>query len=102
MNLNLRIRDVRKAKKLTLAELAEQIGISSPHLSEVERGHKNLNNHLIKRLCEALDCQPKDLFSDEGAEESAGWIALKGAIKDMSDDQLKLVIEHAELISKLK
>lgn len=65
MALNLRIRELREAKGWTLEVLASRIGVSVPHLSGVERGVKNLNNHLIERLSTELDVEPYLLFSAE-------------------------------------
>lgn len=66
MNLKLRIREIRESKGMTLADVAGVVGISVPHLSQVERGIKNVNNHLLTRIASALGCQPRDLI--EGAE----------------------------------
>ena len=65
MELKTRIRDIRKGKGLTLEHVASRIGVSIPHLSEVERGKKNLNNHLLTRISEALDTPVRDLFVHE-------------------------------------
>jgi len=65
VSLNLNIRELRKAKGMTLAELASIVGVSIPHLSEVERGKKNLNNHLIERLAAALNVPPHTLIAPE-------------------------------------
>ena len=67
MSLKIHIRELRKAKGLTLAQLAEKVGISTAHMSEVERGIKNLNNHLITRLSTALDAAPEVLISGDTA-----------------------------------
>lgn len=69
MTLNIRIRALRKDKGLTLADLAEQVGVSTPHMSEVERGVKNLNNHLLIRIAEALDVEPSDLITSEESDQ---------------------------------
>lgn len=63
MELKLRIREIRQAKGYTLANVAEMIGVSVPHLSEIERGKKNVNNHLLTRLASALGVEPRDLLS---------------------------------------
>lgn len=65
MGLNIRIRQLRKDRGLTLEQLAGRIGVSAPHLSEVERGKKNLNNHLIERLSDALGVKHTDLIGEE-------------------------------------
>jgi len=65
MSLNLRIRTLRKTRGLTVAELAEMVSISVPHMSGVERGIKNLNNHLIERIADALSVHPSELITSE-------------------------------------
>ena len=81
MELRLNIRTLRKAKGWTLEQLATKIRVSVPHLSEVERGVKNLNNHLMTRLAEALEVEPRELFSsgaiadDSEAEDANELIA---------------------------
>lgn len=63
MALNLRIRELREARGWSLDTLAAKIGTSSPHLSQVERGVKNLNNRLIDALSRELNVEPFELFS---------------------------------------
>lgn len=69
MGLNIRIRELRKDRGLTLEQLASKIGVSTPHLSEVERGKKNLNNHLIERLALALGVPHSDLIGEPEPED---------------------------------
>lgn len=61
MGLNLKIRTIRQDRGLTLKQLAARIGVSVPHLSGVERGVKNLNNHLIERIARELGVEPPEL-----------------------------------------
>ncbi|MEM1149313.1 MAG: helix-turn-helix transcriptional regulator [Pseudomonadota bacterium] len=63
MALELRIREIREGKGMKLAELAEICGFSEAHMSQVERGKKNLNNHLIERISNALEVSPPELFA---------------------------------------
>lgn len=53
---------------MTLAELAGRINVSVPHLSEVERGVKRVNNHLLERLSDALNVTPDKLISAESRD----------------------------------
>ena len=63
MKLDLKIREIRRERGMTLAELAGRINVSVPHLSEVERGVKKINNHLLERLSDALKVTPDRLIS---------------------------------------
>lgn len=53
-----KIRSLRKAKKLTLDELADQVGVSQPFLSGVERGDKNPRLETLESIAEALNVSP--------------------------------------------
>ena len=63
VGLPLRIRELRQNRGLTLAQLAEVVGISTPHMSQVERGIKNVNNHLLERIASALRVEPYQLIA---------------------------------------
>lgn len=69
MKLTLNIRRLREAKGLTLKELGAMANVSATHVSEVERGLKNLNNHLMERFAAALDVTPEDLISGGAASD---------------------------------
>ena len=63
MALKLRIRELREAHGWSLDTLASKVGTSAPHLSQVERGVKNLNNRLIDALARELGVEPFELFA---------------------------------------
>jgi transcriptional regulator with XRE-family HTH domain len=88
MSLTINIRQMRKDHGLTLEELAAKIGVSAPHLSEVERGKKNLNNHLISRLAEALGVEPAALIA---SNDQAAHDHLRRILDQLSpDDRLRV------------
>jgi len=92
MNLNIRIRQLRKAKGLTIKQLAEIIGVSTPHLSEVERGKKNLNNHLLVRLAAALDAKPSELVEDDSLDE---FQVLRDEVSSLPEEEREMVLRYA-------
>jgi len=50
-------------KKITLSELAEQVGITLPNLSILKTNKaKAIRFSTLEALCQALDCQPGDLL----------------------------------------
>ena len=51
------IRDLRKAKRMTLARLAEHIGRSVGYVSQVERGLSEVSIPTLTRIAEALEVQ---------------------------------------------
>lgn len=46
----------RGAKGWTQAALAQEIGISPSHMSEIEGGTRNAPPHLLIKLAQALNC----------------------------------------------
>jgi putative transcriptional regulator len=58
-------------RKMRLNELAERVGITPQNLSVLKTGRaRAIRFSTLEKLCEALDCQPGDLFAFEksGAE----------------------------------
>ena len=50
-----RIRNLRKSHKLTQEELAEEIGVTSHYIYEVEHGLKTMSIYTLANIAEALD-----------------------------------------------
>lgn len=90
MGLELRIRELRKRRGLTLAALADKVGVSIPHLSEVERGKKNLNNHLMVRISTALHVEPRDLLAGDASLADIDQI-----VANLPDVDKKRVLDFA-------
>ncbi|WP_119270885.1 helix-turn-helix domain-containing protein [Taklimakanibacter deserti] len=63
-----RIRELRKSrivdgKKMTLEQLSERTGLSTPYLSRLERGEeRNLNLKTLGRISAALGAKPADIL----------------------------------------
>lgn len=100
MPLKIHIREIRTAQKLTLATVAGKAGISVPHLSEVERGEKNLNNHLMERIAVALNVRPEELVSgtDDGPDAAARAKLQKAMQAMKSADSMAKLADFAETL----
>jgi putative transcriptional regulator len=54
-------------RKMRLNELAERVGITPQNLSVLKTGRaRAIRFSTLEKLCEALECQPGDLFAFEG------------------------------------
>jgi len=49
------IRGLRHREEMTQTQLAEKIGVSSRHVSEMENGRRRIDKETAKRLAEALN-----------------------------------------------
>jgi len=58
------LRARRKSMHLTLADVAERSGLSSPFISQLERGHTRPSMRSLQQLAVALETTATDLFDD--------------------------------------
>jgi transcriptional regulator with XRE-family HTH domain len=64
-----KMKELRKEKKLTLREIAEQTGLSISFLSQVERMKSSLTLESLKKISDVLEVNPSYFFSEEDAPE---------------------------------
>ncbi|WNM23685.1 XRE family transcriptional regulator [Demequina capsici] len=71
--LGAHVRELRRARGLTLVQLAEATGLSHPFLSQVERGLANFSLPSLRRIAVALETSPVELMA--ASEPGAGGAA---------------------------
>lgn len=94
MTLKLRIRKLRQERGWSLETLAGKVGISTPHMSQVERGLKRLNDHLIEKISGALDVEPYELLAPRQDEHD-----ILHVLAQLSDEDRARVRDFAEALS---
>lgn len=63
MAIVIRLDDVLHARRMTLTELSETIGIALPNLSILKTGKaRAIRFSTLEAICGALQCQPGDLL----------------------------------------
>ena len=65
------IKQIRKARGLTQAQLAKLIDVSESMVSQYESGKKSPSNETLLKLGEALDCSVSDILDDRKAFDFA-------------------------------
>ena len=60
------IRFLRMACQVSQQDMAERIGISQTHLSNLEHNHSSVNLKLLLRIANVLEC-PLEIFLDTNA-----------------------------------
>lgn len=64
------LKKLRKSKHFTLKKVGELTGLSTGSISNIENGKRNPSYKTIKKICKALNADPKELFfSEEGKDE---------------------------------
>lgn len=71
MTVGTNIRALRKEKKLTLNQLATEIGSDVGNLSRVETGKQNYTDALVKKIADALGVPVAALFAQDEAHRRA-------------------------------
>jgi putative transcriptional regulator len=73
MAVRVRLDELLHARRMTLTELAERIGITLANLSILKTGKaKAIRFSTLEAICAALGCQPGDLleYEDDGSVPS--------------------------------
>lgn len=81
-----RIRRDREAEQLTQRDLAERLGVGTPHLSKIENDKDKASDELLRRLAATLGQDPDEYLlvarrlpvwaADMFAEHPAAWLRL--------------------------
>ncbi len=62
----LELSELMARRKVSLNQLAEQVGITNVNLSKIKNNHVTaLRFSTLAALCQALDCQPGDILRYE-------------------------------------
>jgi transcriptional regulator with XRE-family HTH domain len=81
-----RIRDLRAARGLTQAALAERVGCSSHFVSGIERGVDSPSLLTLERIADALDSTAASLVAPESDAAAPGVEDLRRALRGSLDD----------------
>lgn len=95
--MRLRIRDLRKARKLTGEQLGELVGVSKGYISEIETGKKTPGADLLMRLADALQCEMHEVFEGTKDEQDRASIAAHLEVMAQLSPEDRRSIERAAL-----
>ena len=73
MPILVRLDDLLHARRMTLTELSERVGITLANLSILKTGKaRAIRFSTLEAICQALECQPGDLLEFTEAVEPEG------------------------------
>jgi len=87
------LRHHRKAKRLTQAELAERVDLSTEMISKIERGAATPSFETIRRLAESLALPEQALFgfgpaAEDDSERTRLLVKIHAKLSRLNEDQL--------------
>lgn len=99
--LGARIKELRKAKRLSQDQLSECIGIDPKHLSRIEVGKSYPYMETLENIAKSLDVEIKDLFEFRHLEKEAASIkGISTMLIGASEDKLMLVVKFIRTFIK--
>jgi len=95
-NIGNRIREARKSRGITQAELADRLNIANSHMSDIERGQANFGVDILIRLTDVLQISADWLLFNNTPDSSIVHIQEMEHIFDgCSPDDVASIIKMA-------
>ncbi|MBA3060304.1 MAG: helix-turn-helix transcriptional regulator [Nitrospirae bacterium] len=92
--LGARIKELRKAKRLSQDELSEKINIDPKHLSRIEVGKSYPSLDTLERIANALNVEIKDLFEFMHLSRKRDLTDnISKLLKEADEDKLRLSLK---------
>ena len=89
-----RISEVRRARHLTQADLADMLHIANSHMSSIERGNTNFSVDLLIRLASVLQVSADwILFINTPESQHVHVEEIEELFKDCSPDEVASIIQ---------
>ena len=90
-----KIKEYRKKKNLTQAQLAELVNVDDKHISCIESGKNFPSADLIERLATSLGVEPKDLFEYYYLQDTEDLKAdIDNMLEKLNKDELALTHKY--------
>lgn len=72
MSVGENLKRIRESRGLSQMELARQVGVSGPMITQIERGTKNPSLQVSAEIVKVLECRLEDLLDSWKAPEPPG------------------------------
>lgn len=95
--LGKRVRELRKAKKLSQSRLAERANLSEACIGTIERGHRTPRLPTLQKIASALGVEIKALFDFSPGEVPTSEEALKELYQSIKGKSRKEILKVAEI-----
>lgn len=96
-----RIRKIRKARGFSQEKLAEEIGISTTHMSHIETANTKMSLSTFVALASALEVRTDELLYDEKPENrSASITFIMELLNDCSTQQIRIIEDVVKAVKE--
>ncbi|WP_180896569.1 helix-turn-helix transcriptional regulator [Priestia megaterium] len=105
--MGIKIKEYRKAMKLTTMELGSLSGTSQSTISEIERGTRSIQVESLTKICNALGVTLNDVLPISASQEKTDATytpeisQLKNLISSLSSDEVRLLTDILLKVNRL-
>ena len=85
--IGLKLREARKAARITQSQIGERLDISTAHVSALERGYNRIWMEVFVAYCEACDIDPNELLYGVLSEHLQEKVRSNYILKCIGDDR---------------
>lgn len=86
MKIGEKIKQIRKANKMTLSELALRVGSDVGNLSRLERGKQGYSEPMVQKIADALSVPVSELFSTNDISDTVDSYSINSLVKKEGRD----------------
>lgn len=90
MKIGHKIRQIRKANKMTLNELALRVESDVGNLSRLERGIQGFSENLLQKIADALQVPVATLFSSDESGDTVNTYSINSIVKERREDVYRI------------
>ena len=103
-SIGTRISQLRKIRGLTQEKLAEEIDITTKHMSSVERGASSLSLEKLIITVKCLDCTLDYLILGDNKKDGTGSLpaSILSILSSDDEKEKELLLEYINLYSKIR
>lgn len=104
LTIGLRIREIREAYRMTLAEFSERCDLSESFLTAVEGGRKGITSKTLYKICTAMNVSADYIVLGKGSgfEADAVIEILNTLDKRSKEGAVRILREYADSICHLQ
>jgi transcriptional regulator with XRE-family HTH domain len=100
--LGARIKELRRNKKISQEELAEQIGVEPQHMSRIESGRSYPSIDRLEKISTALKVPLKDFFEFMHLENVAERLkSIDSLAKDLSEERQRFAYKILKALQEM-
>lgn len=102
-NIGIRVAQLRKQNHLSQTQLAELVGATSKHISEIERGVTGISIDIQVLLCKHLHCSLDYLIMGEDFKSVDSLLpaGIVDILNSQNEPEIKLLLEYLKMYERI-